>query len=61
MKKPIAQLSPEEKARRLARAKAEAELEGDLPVFLGNPNSLFLARPLRRRKPAARKVATVTA
>ncbi len=60
MRKPLAQLTPEEKAWLLARLKAEAETEGDLPVFLGNPNSLFIARPVRSKKPAPRKRAKVS-
>ena len=55
MRKPVAQLSAKEKARRLARAKADAELEGDLPVFLGNPNSVFPVRPARPRKLVTRR------
>ena len=61
MRKPVSELSNKEKSRRLARARKDADMEGDLPVFLGNPNSLFLARPARRRMPAARKIAKVTA
>ncbi len=61
MRKPVSELSNQEKSRRLARARKDADMEGDLPVFLGNPNSLFLARTARRRMPAARKIAKVTA
>jgi hypothetical protein len=61
MRKPLHLLTPEERAALAAELKKEGELEGDLPLFIGNPNSLFLARPARRKKPAARKVAKVTA
>jgi hypothetical protein len=49
MLKPLHLMTPAEKAALAAELKKEAELEGDLPVFIGNPNSLFLARPARRR------------
>lgn len=45
MLKPLHLMTPAEKAALAAELKKEAELEGDLPVFIGNPNSLFLARP----------------
>ena len=61
MRKPLHLLTPEEKAELVARLKAAGEREGDLPVFIGNPNSLFLARPARRRKPVVRRKAKVTA
>ena len=61
MRKPLHLMTAEEKAALAAELKKEGELEGDLPVFIGNPNSLFLAHPIRRRKPAARKRAKMTA
>jgi hypothetical protein len=60
MRKPLHLLTALEKAELVARLKAIGEREGDLPVFIGNPNSLFLARPARRRKPTARKRTKVT-
>jgi hypothetical protein len=61
MLKPLHLMTPAEKAALAAELKKEAEQEGDLPVFIGNPNSLFLARPARRRKPASRTRTKVTA
>ncbi len=61
MRKPLHLLTPEEKAELVARLKAAGEREGDLPVFIGNPNSLFLARPVRSRKPAVHKRSKATA
>jgi hypothetical protein len=63
MRKPLHLLTPEEKAELVARLKAAGEREGDLPVFIGNPNSLFLARPIRRRasKSASGKIKKASA
>jgi len=62
MRKPLHLMTPEEKAALAAELKKEADLEGDLPVFIGNPKSLFAAyRADSRRKPASRKRAKVTA
>lgn len=62
MRKPLHLMTPEEKAALAAKLKKEADLEGDLPVFIGNPKSLFAAyRGDSRRKPASRKRAKATA
>jgi hypothetical protein len=55
MRKPLHLMTAEEKAALAAELKKEGELEGDLPLFIGNPNSLFAARPLSRRKPRAKR------
>jgi len=59
MRKPLHLMTPEEKAALAAQLTKEAELEGDLPVFIGNPKSLFAAyrgesgkRPARQRTKA---------
>lgn len=62
MRKPLHLMTPEEKAVLAAKLKKEAEQEGDLPVFIGNPKSLFAAyRGDSRRKPASRTRTKVTA
>ena len=62
MQKALHLLTPEEKAELMQRLLKEAEVD-DLYFTgaLGNKNSFFIARPARRRKPAARKRAKVTA
>ena len=60
--KPIAQMTPEEKAALVAVMRAEGYFDDDdFPGVLGNKNSFFIAKPARRRKPVARKVAKATA
>jgi hypothetical protein len=55
MRKPLHLMTPEEKAALSAKLKKDAELEGDLPVFIGNPKSLFAACRVGARKQPARK------
>lgn len=62
--KAIAQMTPAEKAALIVRMKAAGIYDDDFVGFLGNVNHLLWAvpdRPARRRKPAARKLAKVTA
>lgn len=60
--KPIAQMTPEEKATLKARMLAMGLDDSDVfPGVLGNRISAFVNKPLRRRKPAAQKNAKVTA
>jgi hypothetical protein len=60
--KPVTQMTPEEKAALLAHMLAMGLDDSDVfPGVLGNKNSVFINKPLRRRKPAARKAAKVTA
>jgi hypothetical protein len=62
MRKPLHLMTPEEKAALVAKLKKDAELEGDLPVFIGNSKSLFAAyRGDSRRKPASKTRAMVNA
>jgi hypothetical protein len=62
MRKPLHLMTPEEKAALAAKLKKDAELEGDLPVFIGNSKSLFAAyRGDSHRKPASRTRTKVTA
>ena len=61
MQKPIEHMTSAEKARLRAHLQTLVEAEGDFPGVLGNRNSFFIARPARRRKPAARKPVRVTA
>jgi hypothetical protein len=55
MRKPLHLMTSEEKADLAAKLKKEAEMEGDLPVFIGNPKSLFAAYRVGTRKQPARK------
>jgi hypothetical protein len=55
MRKPLHLMTPEEKAALAAKLKKDAELEGDLPVFIGNSKSLFAAYRTSARKQPARK------
>ena len=60
--KPISQMTPEEKARLKAHMLAMGMDDSDVfPGVLGNKISAFPNKPLRRRKPAARKAEKVTA
>lgn len=60
--KPVALMTPEEKAALKAHMLAEGLDDSDVfPGVLGNKVSAFVNKPLRRRKPAARKSAKVTA
>jgi len=60
--KPIAQMTPEEKASLKALMLAEGMDDSDVfPGVLGNRISAFVNKPLRRRKPAPRKSARVPA
>lgn len=54
--KPIAQMSPEEKATLKARMLAKGLDDSDVfPGVLGNKISAFINKPLRRRVGAAKK------
>lgn len=60
--KPIAQMTPEEKASLKALMLAEGMDDSDVfPGVLGNKISAFVNKPLRRRMPVARKRAKVGA
>jgi len=62
--KPIEQMTPAEKASLVVQMKAAGIYDDDFVGFLGNVNHLLWAipdRPIRRRKPAARKHTKVTA
>ena len=62
--KPINQMTRAEKAALVVQMKAAGIYDDDFVGFLGNVNHLLWAipdRPTRRRKPAARKLAKVTA
>jgi len=60
--KPIAQMTPEEKASLKALMLAEGMDDSDVfPGVLGNRISAFVNKPLRRSKPAPRKSARVPA
>lgn len=61
MRKPLHLMTPEEKAALAAQLKKEAELEGDLPVFIGNPKSLFAAYRVESGKRPARQRTKVLA
>lgn len=61
MQKSLSQLTPEEKAELVARLKLDVAAEEHFTGVLGNRNSFFIARPARRRKPAARKAASTKA
>ena len=55
-------MTPEEKAALKAHMLADGMDDSDVfPGVLGNRITAFPTKPLRRRKPAARKVAKVTA
>ena len=55
-------MTPEEKAALKALMIAEGYMDDDdFPGVLGNKNSFFIAKPIRRRKPAARKTAKASA
>jgi hypothetical protein len=55
MRKPLHLMTQEEKAALAAELKKEADLEGDLPVFIGNPKSLFAAYRVVGQKQATGK------
>ncbi|HRH98127.1 MAG TPA: hypothetical protein PLB55_19455 [Prosthecobacter sp.] len=62
--KPIEKMTPAEKAALVVRMKAAGIYDDDFVGFLGNVNHLLWAvpdRPVRRKKPAARKAAKATA
>lgn len=62
LNKPVALMTPEEKAALKAHMLAMMLDDSDVfPGVLGNKITAFPTKPLRRRKPAARKVAKVTA
>ena len=61
MIKPLSQMNPKEKAALVAQMKRDFAAEEFFTGVLGNRNSFFVAKPPRRRKPAARKPAKATA
>ena len=61
MLKPLHQLTPEEKSALVERLKLDAIAEEHFTGVLGNRNSFFIAKPARRRKPAAKKSVKATA
>ncbi|MBK8094504.1 MAG: hypothetical protein IPK32_21715 [Verrucomicrobiaceae bacterium] len=64
MLKPLHLMTPEEKTELMHRMKAKGYDDDDFVGFLGNVNHLLWAipdRPLRRRKPVARKKVKVAA
>ena len=60
--KPVSLMTPEEKAALKAHMLAMGLDDSDVfPGVLGNRISAFVNKPLRRRQPAARKMAKATA
>lgn len=60
--KPIAQMTPDEKAALKARMLAQGLDDSDVfPGVLGNRNHVTLTKPLRRRAPAGKSVAKANA
>lgn len=61
-RKPVALMTPEEKAALKAHMLAMGLDDSDVfPGVLGNRISAFVNKPLRRRNPSSRKPAKVTA
>lgn len=61
MQKPLHLLTPEEKAELMKELQKDAEGDELFTGVLGNKNSFFIAKPLRRTKHVLRKKAKVTA
>ena len=64
MLKPLHLMTSEEKAELMLRMKAKGYYDDDFVGFLGNVNHLLWAvpdRPVRHKKPVARKAARATA
>ncbi|WP_395746299.1 hypothetical protein [Prosthecobacter sp.] len=61
MKKPLYLLTPAEKAELMQELRKDAEGEKFFTGVLGNKNSFFIAKPLRRKKAASRKSAKTAA
>ena len=60
--KPVAKMTPEEKAKLLALMLAQGLDDSDVfPGVLGNRNNVTLTKPLRRRMSQTRKLAKATA
>ena len=57
MIKPLHLLSPAEKAALVAQMKIDFAAEEFFPDVLGNRNSFFIAKPVRKTKVPARKLA----
>jgi hypothetical protein len=53
-------MTPKEKNDLLQLLRKDAEGDELFTGALGNKNSFFIAKPARRRKPAARKMAKVS-
>jgi len=54
MKKPLHLLTPDEKAELMKELRRDAEGDELFPGVLGNRNSFFIAKPVRRRASATR-------
>ncbi|MEQ1933859.1 MAG: hypothetical protein ABL962_08270 [Fimbriimonadaceae bacterium] len=61
MIKPLHLMTPEEKAELMKQLRKDAEGDEFFTGALGNKNSFFIAKPIRRRKPAAPKRTKATA